>query len=46
MGKHELIKTIQRILGIDVELSFLLQLEENELEILVACIRDGIDNKD
>lgn len=46
MGKEELIKTIQRILATDVDLDFLLQLEENDLEILVACIREGIDNNE
>jgi hypothetical protein len=35
MGKHELIKTIQRIPGTDVDLNFLLTLQENEPEILV-----------
>ena len=44
MGKKELIKTIQRILRTDTKLDFLIQLKENELESLVACIRDGIDN--
>jgi hypothetical protein len=43
MSKEQLLEIIQSILNTDIDLSFLLQLEESELEILVACIRDRID---
>ena len=43
MGKHKLIEIIQRILKADVDLYFLSQLKEAELETLVACIRDRIE---
>jgi hypothetical protein len=39
MTKQELIETIQRVLITDVDLDFLLQLEKQELETLLACIR-------
>ena len=34
---------IRGILNTDIDLSFLLQLKKSELEILVACIRDRVD---
>jgi len=43
MSKEQLLEIIQSIPNIDIDLSFLVQLEESELEILVACIRDRID---
>ena len=43
MTKEKLIEIIQGILETDVDLSFLLQLKERELETLVACIRERID---
>ncbi len=42
MTKEELIETIQRVLSTDVDLRFLLQLNKQELETLLACIRAGI----
>jgi len=39
MTKEELIETIQRILSTDADLQFLLQLNQQELETLLACIR-------
>ena len=44
MAKDKLIKILQGILKIDIDLIFLLQLKEKELETLVACIRDRIEN--
>jgi hypothetical protein len=44
MAKDKLIKILQEILKTDIDLNFLLQLKENELETLVACIRDRIEN--
>jgi hypothetical protein len=43
MTKEKLIEIIQGILQTDVDLSFLLQLKERELETLIACIRERVD---
>ena len=43
MTKEKLIEIIQGILHTDVDLSFLLQLKESQLETLVACIRERVD---
>ena len=43
MTKEKLIEIIQGILETDVDLRFLLQLKERELEMLVACIRERVD---
>ncbi|MCK4785450.1 MAG: hypothetical protein KAV87_16985 [Desulfobacteraceae bacterium] len=43
MTKEELIEIIQGILKTDIDLSFLVQLEKNELETLVVCIRERVD---
>ena len=43
MTKEKLIEIIAGILKTEVDLSFLLQLEKEELETLVACIRERID---
>ena len=42
MTKEELIETIQRILSTNADLKFLLLLDQQELETLLACIRAGI----
>jgi DNA-binding NarL/FixJ family response regulator len=42
MPKKELIETIQRILSTDADLKFLMRLNQQELETLLACIRAGI----
>ena len=39
MTKEKLIETINRILDTDTDLKFLLQLDKNDLENLIACIR-------
>ena len=44
MNKDDLIKVIKRILKTDTDLSFLNQLKKSELETVVACIRDAVDN--
>jgi len=44
MTKEELIGKIMEILKTDNDLSFLLQLEQTEVETLIACIRDRVDN--
>ena len=40
MTKEKLIEIMQGILKTDVDLSFLLQLKERDLETLVACVRE------
>ena len=44
MTKEKLIEILQGILNADVDLNFLLRLKSNELETLVACIRERIDH--
>lgn len=43
MTKEKLIEIIQGILKAEVDLSFLLKLSQKELETLVACIRERVD---
>ena len=43
MTKEKLIEIIQGLLKTEADLSFLLQLNERQLETLVACIRDRVD---
>ena len=43
MTKENLIGIIQRILKTQSDLNFLSQLKEAELETLVACIRERIE---
>jgi len=44
MTKEKLIEIIRNILKTDTDLSFLLQLKQKELEILVACIRERVQH--
>ena len=44
MTKEKLIEIIQNILKTDIDLGFLLQLRQKELEILVACIRERVEH--
>lgn len=44
MKKEELVKKIENLLKTEVDLSFLLILKTEEVETLVACIRDRVDN--
>lgn len=43
MDKEQLIETIQRILRTEADLTFLSQLKESEIETLVACVRDRVE---
>ena len=43
MTKDKLIEIIKEILKTDIDLNFLLQLKERELETLTACIRGRVD---
>jgi hypothetical protein len=46
MTQSELIKLLKRILGTEIDLEFLARLEPEELEILVACVRDRLAQVD
>ena len=41
--KEKLIEIIKGLLGTDADLNFLVKLDENELETLVAYIRDRVE---
>ncbi len=43
MTEKQLTKIIKGLLSADVDLDFLLQLKRDNLETLVACIRDRVD---
>jgi hypothetical protein len=43
MTKEKLVEKIKELLKADIDLNFLLILEEKEIERLVACIRDRVD---
>jgi len=43
MKNDKLIKILQKVLETDVTLDFLKKLEEKEVETLVACVRDKVD---
>lgn len=43
MTKEELIKKIGELLKTDLDFNFLAILKEDELETLIACIRDRVD---
>ena len=43
MTKDELVEKIKELLKTDIDLNFLLDLKKDEIETLVACIRDGVD---
>ncbi len=46
MAKDKLVEKIKEILKTDDNLDFLLELKKEELERLVACIRDRVDQVD
>jgi len=43
MTKDKMVEKIKEILKTDNDLDFLLELKKEELERLVACIRDRVD---
>ena len=43
MNTEELLEIIKKLLKTDVDLDFLLDLPESDLETLVVCIRDRCD---
>ena len=46
MTKEKLVDKIEDLLKTDIDLNFLLELKKEELERLVACIRDRVDQTD
>jgi len=46
MNNAELLEIIKKLLKTNADLDFLLELPENNLETLVACIRDRCDQLD
>jgi hypothetical protein len=40
--KEELVKIIQKLLKSNLDLAFLLQLEKQDLDTLVAAIKEGV----
>ena len=45
MKKKSLIEILLKVLRTDADLDFLTKLEVSELEMLIACIRDRIENR-
>jgi len=45
MTKEEMIIVLQRVLKTDADLEFLMKLDTNELEILIASIRDRVESR-
>lgn len=43
MNKQKLIEILSGLLLTDIDLGFLLQLKTQEIETLVACVRERID---
>ncbi len=43
MTKDKLVEKIKELLKTDIDLDFLLELKKEELEKLIACIRDRVD---
>ena len=44
MNREKLVEKIKELLKTDYDLNFLLGLKKEELETLIACIRDRVDN--
>ncbi len=45
MQKEDLLGILRKLLQTDVELDFLGKLEQEDLEKLIACVRDKLDRK-
>ena len=43
MTEYELVEKIKELLKTDIDLNFLLSLKKEEIERLVACIRERVD---
>jgi len=46
MPKEDLLVIIRKLPRADAYLDFLLALDENDLRMLIACIRDRIDQRE
>ncbi len=46
MTKERLVEKIRELLNADRDLNFLLGLKKEEVEVLIACIRDRVAGKD
>ena len=44
MNREKLVRIIQELLRTDQDLTFLTELKKEQLERLVACIRDRVDH--
>ena len=44
LSKDELVDIIRKVLKPQADLGFLLKLDEDELEVLIKCIRNRVDN--
>ena len=45
MKKESLIEMLHRVLKTDADLEFLMKLDTTELEMLIASIRDRVENR-
>lgn len=45
MQKDELLGILRKLLQTDMKLDFLGKLEQEDLEKLIACVRDKVDQK-
>lgn len=45
MTKEDLVDLLRKILNTEADLNFLSDLEQRELETLIACIRDRIEQE-
>ena len=43
MTKQKLLEILQKLLETDTDMSFLMQLEDDDLQTLVACVRSRVD---
>ena len=45
MNKESLIEILKKVLKTDADLEFLTKLDESELEMLIASIRDRVESR-
>ena len=43
MTKQKLLEILQKLLEVDTDMSFLMQLKDDDLQTLVACVRSRVD---
>ena len=44
MNKEQLVEKIKELLNTDIDIKFLLELKKEDVETLIACIRDKVGN--